>query len=264
MTFRRNRRGLATVLGIVMFIGIAFLIMLTLVTSASNSNLAMIEAVQHRDKRLKEAIQITSFQGIDSTTFKYAIENTGSQTVHIVAVYVKSENASSGAPIGNVTWRATDYWLSVGETLIQEVEIGRQLFMDDVTGDLVTVATERGTQATLRCTPATAGGGGSVGPYVKPYSIGISIIDTPGHSVGTNDRFVYYVVARICSDPTPPADALMSPTRLGPDYSFGCHQGWYTVWAHQVVGKGNDWYGPQSLDVNINTPSPQVTFLFKG
>jgi hypothetical protein len=101
-----------------------------------------------------------------------------------------------------VTWRATDYWLSVGETLIQEVEIGRQLFMDDVTGDLVTVATERGTQANLRCTPATAGGGGSVGPYVKPYSIGISIIDTPGHSVGTNDRFVYYVVARICSDPT--------------------------------------------------------------
>jgi hypothetical protein len=42
MRIRRNRRGLATVLGIVMFIGIAFLIMLTLVTSASNSNLAMI------------------------------------------------------------------------------------------------------------------------------------------------------------------------------------------------------------------------------
>jgi len=263
MAFRKNKRGLATILGIVMFIGIAFIIMLTLVTNASNNNLAMIEAVQHRDKRLKESIQITSFPVIESTTFQYAIENTGPLAVHIVAVYVKSENASSGAPIGNVTWRATDFWLAAGESLVQQVDLGRELFKHDTTGDLVTVATERGTQATLRCTLAT-GGGGSVGPYVKPYSIGISIIDTGGHSVGTNDRFVYYVVARVCYDATPPADALMSPTRLGPDYSFGCHRGWYTVWAHQVSPTTEDWYGPQPLEVKYDTPSPQVTFIFKG
>jgi hypothetical protein len=259
---RGSRRAIATVYATLLFAVVALTIFAATMLAYNSYNYALSWRLMSQEDRVNEDLFIVWINNTASPSggvapWRITIRNEAFYplTTKVVAVY------------RNHVFRA-----SLNSTLVSSGDEVASPPIPDTSGvtigDVISITTERGNTFTVVATinnlinPPWPGPGGV---YVYPYTLVVSIVDTPGHSPGTNDRFWLYIAEGVYTDPNPLGlpDYQKSPESMDPNWYWGVEEGWYTVWAYQIRGQGGDtWYGPTSIKIGPETPSPQITWAY--
>lgn len=262
MQRRRARHGISTVYGTLLFAILVLTVFVATMLAYNGYNYTLSERLMNQEDRVNEDL------------FIVWINNTASPTGGVAPWTVNIRNEAFYPLTTKVVaiYRNHMFRANLNDVLVSSGgEVASPSIPDTsgvTIGDLISITTERGNTFTVVASidnlinPPWPGPGGV---YVYPYTLAVSIVDTPGHSPGTNDRFWLFIAEGVHTDANPLGlpDYQKSPESLDPNWYWGVEEGWYTAWAYQIRGGGGDfWYGPTSMKIGPDTPSPQITWIY--